>query len=59
MGAVTALRYATMHPEIVAAVYDSPFKSLSSVVKDWTKKNSTVPIFLVHMALKVVSTTIK
>jgi len=36
MGAVTALRYISKHPDIAAAVYDSPFKSLKNLIGDLT-----------------------
>jgi hypothetical protein len=59
MGAVTALRYVSMHDEICAAVYDSPFKSLSSLVTDWTSSNTKIPQFIILGALKIVSSTVK
>lgn len=59
MGAVTALRFAAKHPQIAVAIYDSPFKSLKSLISDLCKKNSKIPMFILSGALKIISSTIK
>lgn len=58
MGAVTALRYLKVNPEIKVAVFDSPFKSLKHLVTDLVKKNSKIPGFILAGALKIISSTI-
>jgi hypothetical protein len=59
MGAVTALRYINNHPEIAAGIYDSPFKSLKSLVNDLAKRHTKIPGIIVSGLLKIVSKTIK
>lgn len=59
MGAVTALRYVSRHPDVTAAIYDSPFKSLKSLIGDLCKKNTKVPMFILTGALKIIAGTIK
>jgi pimeloyl-ACP methyl ester carboxylesterase len=59
MGAVTALRYISKHPEIAAGIYDSPFKNLKSLVSDIAKRNTKIPSLIVSGLLKVVSGSIK
>lgn len=60
MGAVTALRYAAKNPNAISvAIYDSPFKSLKSLIGDLCKKNSKIPMFILSGALKIISSTIK
>lgn len=59
MGAVTALMYLKKDPKIKAAVFDSPFKSLASLIEDLCKKNSKIPMFILNGAVKIVSKTIE
>lgn len=59
MGAVTALMYLKRDPEICAAVFDSPFKSLHSLIEDLCRKNSKIPMFILNGAVKIISKTIE
>lgn len=59
MGAVTALRYVAQRPDITVAIYDSPFKSLKSLIEDLCKRNSKIPMFILAGALKIIGSTIK
>jgi hypothetical protein len=58
MGAVTALMYLKKDHDIKAAVFDSPFKSLQSLIEDLCKKNSKIPMFILAGAVKIISKTI-
>lgn len=58
MGAVTALLYLKNHPNISAAVFDSPFKSLKYLVEDMGSKNSSLPNFILTGGLKIIAKTI-
>lgn len=59
MGAVTALRYVAQRPDIAVAIYDSPFKSLKTLIEDLCKKNTKIPMFILSGALKIIGSTIK
>jgi hypothetical protein len=41
------------------AIFDSPFKSLKSLVEDLVKKNSKIPTFIFTAALRIISGTIE
>lgn len=58
MGAVTALMYLRKSFHITAAVFDSPFKSLKSLIEDLCKKNSKIPTLIIQGALKIIAGTI-
>lgn len=59
MGAVTSLMY-LKHDDIVkAAVFDSPFMSLKTLIEDLCKKNSKVPMFILSGLMKVINKTIQ
>ena len=59
MGAVTALRYISQRHDISVAIYDSPFKSLKSLIEDLCKKNTKIPMFILAGALKIIGSTIR
>lgn len=59
MGAVTALLYAKHSPSLTAAVFDSPFKSLKTLIEDLCKKNSKIPALIISGALKIIGKTIE
>jgi len=58
MGAVTGLLYLGKSEYISAAVFDSPFKSLKSLIEDLCKKNSKIPNIIITGALKIIARTI-
>ncbi len=58
MGAVTGLLYMRKCPHVCAAVFDSPFKSLKSLIEDLCKKNSKIPTLIIAGALKIIAGTI-
>ena len=59
MGAVTALLYLPIDPDISAVIIDSPFKNLKSLVEDMAAKTSKIPNFILSAALKIIGKTIK
>ena len=59
MGAVTGLLYMCKCPYVSAAVFDSPFKSLKSLIEDLCKKNSKIPSLIIAGALKIIAGTIQ
>jgi alpha-beta hydrolase superfamily lysophospholipase len=59
MGAVTSLLYLAKNPGIKAAIFDSPFKSLKSLVEDMAQKASKIPKIVLSGALKIISGTIQ
>lgn len=59
MGAVTSLMYLKQDDTIKAAVFDSPFMSLKTLIEDLCKKNSKVPMFIFSGLMKIISNTIK
>lgn len=59
MGAVTSLMYLREDEIIKAAVFDSPFNSLKTVIEDLCKNNSKVPSFIVAGLMKIISKTIQ
>ena len=59
MGAVTAMLYLAKTIDVKAAVFDSPFKSLKSLIEDMTKKNSKIPSFVLGGAIKIISKTVR
>jgi hypothetical protein len=59
MGAVTGLLYLRKSEFITCAIFDSPFKSLKSLIEDLCKKNSKIPMFILAGALKIISGTIQ
>jgi alpha/beta superfamily hydrolase len=59
MGAVTAMLYLAKTIDIKAAVFDSPFKSLKTLVEDLARKNSKVPSFVLAAAIKIISKTVE
>lgn len=59
MGAVTGLMYLKRDHDIAAAVFDSPFKSLPSLIEDLCRKNSKIPMFILAGAVKIISKTIE
>ena len=59
MGAVTSLMYLKHDDSLKAAVFDSPFMSLKTLIEDLCKKNSKVPMFIFSGLMKIISNTIK
>ncbi len=59
MGAVTALLYMRKSNHVCAAIFDSPFKSLKSLIEDMCKKNSKIPALIITGALKIIAGTIQ
>ena len=59
MGAVTALMHADRDPSIAGLVLDSPFSSLRILAEDLCKKHSSIPNFVMSVALKMISSSIK
>ncbi len=59
MGAVTALLYLSQNKGIKTAVFDSPFKSLKSLVEDMAQKTSKIPKLVLNGALRIISGTIQ
>ena len=59
MGAVTALLYLRKSKYISAAIFDSPFKSLKSLIEDLCRKNSKIPQLFIAGALKIIAGTIQ
>ena len=59
MGAVTALRYASIDNKISCVLSDSPFSDLRKLALDFAKERSKVPSFLVKGALGFVKRSIK
>lgn len=59
MGAVTGLLYAKHSSHLTAAVFDSPFKSLKTLIEDMCKKNSKIPALIITGALKIIAKTIE
>ncbi len=48
MGAVTAMYYASLHPEhITCLILDSPFTKLTKVIKEIAAKRSMIPGFII------------
>lgn len=40
-------------------MFDSPFKSLASLIEDLCRKNSKIPMFILSGAVKIISKTIE
>ena len=60
MGAVTAIMYASEHPEDISAlVLDSGFYSLKKLIYELVKSKVNLPDFLIEQVLKKVKETIK
>ncbi|CAG9330389.1 unnamed protein product [Blepharisma stoltei] len=59
MGAVTALMHGHRDPSIAAMVIDSPFSSMSVLLKEIAKDYTRVPGFLVSLAKGCVKKTIR
>ena len=60
MGAVTAIMYASEHPEDISAlVLDSGFHSLKQLIYELVKSKVTLPDFIIEQVLKQVKETIK
>lgn len=61
MGAVTALLFLAINkePGVKVAVFDSPFKSLKSLVEDMAQKTSKIPKIVLSGALKIIAGTIQ
>ena len=60
MGAVTAIMYASEHPEDISAlVLDSGFYSLKQLIYELVKSKVTLPDFIIEQVLKQVKETIK
>jgi hypothetical protein len=59
MGAVTGLLYLRKSSKICAAVFDSPFKSLKSLIEDLVRKNAKIPSIIIAGALKIIGKTIQ
>jgi hypothetical protein len=58
MGAVTGLLYMRKSTHVCAGIFDSPFKSLKSLIEDLCKKNSKIPSLIISGALKIIAGTI-
>lgn len=59
MGAVTALLYISNNQGVKVAVFDSPFKSLKSLIEDMAQKTSKIPKIVLSGAFKIISGTIQ
>ena len=60
MGAVTAIMYASEHPEDISAlILDSGFYSLKKLIYELVKSKVNLPDFLIEQVLKKVKETIK
>ncbi len=59
MGSVTALMHADRDPSIAGLVLDSPFSSLKLLAEDLCKKHSSIPNFVMSVALKMINSSIK
>ena len=58
MGAVTALMYAKLDPQISVMVLDSPFSSLRLLSQELGDKYTKMPGFLINMFLKFLRDTV-
>ena len=59
MGAVTALLYAPLDPELAGVVLDSAFSSLPELAQELAASHASVPSFLISAGLSLVRSSIK
>ena len=59
MGAVTALKYAEINPNLSVLIVDSPFSNLNKLAHELAKEKTGIPNFLLPMALGLVKKGIK
>jgi pimeloyl-ACP methyl ester carboxylesterase len=59
MGAVTALLYAPLDPDLAGLVLDSPFSSLPDLAQELASSHTSVPAFLISAGMSLVRNSIK
>lgn len=59
MGAVTALKYAEIDPNLSVLIVDSPFSNLNKLAHELAKEKTGIPNFLLPMVLGLVKKGIK